>query len=94
MFDPTLPIYVQLKVTIADAKKLEEILKPLADIYENDTLDALIDLAQQIQQLPSIIDAHEAMMDDDDEDFDGDDGYDFDGIQYPETNLVQNWRMN
>jgi|CXWK01.1.fsa_nt_gi hypothetical protein len=107
MIDPRTPIYVQLAMSIADAKELEEILKPLVDVYDSRMLGAILDLSQQIQQLPSIIEAHDAIQDNDeaeDDEIVGENEVNIkmqcdywdntDGMERYGNGILQNWRMN
>lgn len=94
MFDHNTPIYVTIGLNIEDARQLEEIIRPLIDIYDDvDSLKLILDTAVQIQKLPSIIEAHDVLSENENED-EYDEELNFDGIRYPHTNLIQNWRMN
>lgn len=94
MFNPQAHIYVTVGFSIDDARQLEKIIKPLIDVYDDvDSLKTILDIAVQIQKLPSIIESHDAIKDHDDDDEEADEN-EYDGIQYPNTNLIQNWRMN
>lgn len=90
MFNSEMPIYVTIGLTIEKAKRLEDILRLWVDIYDDNTgLRDILDMAIQIQQIPSILEEHDMITTRDDED-----EYIADHIQYPKTNFFQNWKMN
>ena len=89
--NPTVSVTIQ--ITVNEAKELESVFESLAAIRpDNGALAELCRLTKMIQELPAILvqhDAEKAVGDLTDEEEGG-----YDGIRFPHTNIVQNWRMN
>ena len=82
-------VAVSFQITLNEARELESVFESLSAIHpDNVALVELHRLTKMIQDLPAILEQHDAETETDEEDI----GYD--GIRFPYTNVVQNWRMN
>lgn len=89
-------ISVHMFTSVKDATELGSLFESLIEAYpDNMTVKALYEICKVVQTLPSVIEQHDAeRLINGDGDDDDDEPMDMDRLQFPNTTLTQNWKMN